>query len=222
MFTKCLQPNQLLEKPKLHYFPIAGRGELSKLIAVVGELDLVVENYQLEPQNEEALYKKKASELGFHGCGLPLLQHGNLTINQSGAIQDYLANIGQNYPKLTPNQKAVDDLFSHTLEDAISAAAKVVFQINTPETLPPVLDKLVGVLDKFIPDSGFIHGLDKPTKADLSILVLLEAKLPFGVASTTDNKEKYPRLNRLVEDVKQYPKIRHYLQTEGCTLQKGI
>ena len=58
MFNNCLpsylpslniEPSTLLESvedgnPKLFYFPIAGRGELVKLIAVLGGLNLELEN----------------------------------------------------------------------------------------------------------------------------------------------------------------------------------
>ena len=230
MFAKCLELQKLnplqfntnTEPVILHYFPIAGRGELSKLIAVVGRVEVEVETYDLDLSNPEADYKQKAKELGFEGSGLPILQHSELVLNQSGAIQDYLVGLG-NY-RVTLEQKAIDDMFSHTLEDAITAAAKVVFKVNTPDTLEPVLKKILTTLQHYIPETGFVHGLNKPTKADLCVLVLLEASLPFGVALEMANcskiSENYPRVKRLVEEIKAYPAVRKYLDSDECTLYR--
>lgn len=229
MFAKCLELQKLnplqfnnnTEPVILHYFPIAGRGELSKLIAVVGQVDVEVETYDLDLSNPEADYKQKAKELGFEGSGLPLLQHREFVLNQSGAIQDYLVGLGNS--RLTLQQKAIDDMFSHTLEDAITAAVKVVFQVNPPDTLEPVLNKLLTHLQHYMPETGFVHGLHKPTKSDLSVLVLLEAKMPFGVALEMANcsiSENFPIVKRLVEEVKAYPAVRKYLDSEECTLYR--
>ena len=74
-------------KPTLFYFGIAARGELAKLVAAVGGVELDLEVLAFDLKNPEADYKKKAAELGFPGCGLPLLTHGSLTLSQSSAIQ---------------------------------------------------------------------------------------------------------------------------------------
>ena len=42
------------------------------------------------------------------------------------------------------------------------------------------MDKVMGILDPYIPESGFVNGFDAPTKADLAILVLTQGLIPFG------------------------------------------
>ena len=68
---------------------------------------------------------KAAAEMGMTGCGLPILVHGDLKFCQSLAVQQYLASIGPNYPKVTPAQKAVDGMFEGYLEDAMGVGAGV-------------------------------------------------------------------------------------------------
>ncbi|GAF85322.1 unnamed protein product, partial [marine sediment metagenome] len=129
------------------------------------------------------------------------------------------------YPKLTKQQIAIDNLFSYTLEDAIIGALSVMFRENDQDLLIPLLDRLISVLNNYIPDTGFIHGLDTPSKADLCVLVLLEATMPFGVANKVakinSTGERYPRLQRLVDRVKNYPRIKDYMESTKCTLKKG-
>lgn len=239
MFNNCfpshlpslnIEPSTILESvedgnPKLFYFPIAGRGELTKLIAVLGgvNLDLEILPFDLNPDAE---YRKKVTELGFEGFGLPILQHGNLSINQSSAIQDYLISISPNYPRLNASQKAIDDMFSNTLEDAITASAKVLFKVEEPDTLPKMLDKQLCLLNNYIPDSGFIHGRETPTKADLVIFIIMEASIPFGatidMAGGYDFVSKFPKLKRITDAVRNYTVIADFLKTKECNLKSTI
>ena len=48
------------------------------------------------------------------GCGLPIVVHGDLKFHQSFATQRYIATIGPKFPKLTPAQQAIDDMFMVT------------------------------------------------------------------------------------------------------------
>jgi hypothetical protein len=73
----------------------------------------------------ESAHTKAAKEMGMEGCGLPILQHGGLTICQSAAVQDYFVSIGPNYPKVSPAQKALDDMFEGSLEDCMGVGAGV-------------------------------------------------------------------------------------------------
>merc|ERR1712176_1335184 len=76
-------PSAVPSNPKLIYFPFAGRGECSRLIAAAGGVTL--ENV-IAPDERKDL-------CAAHGCvgtGVPLLEHGDLKICQSQAIQDYL------------------------------------------------------------------------------------------------------------------------------------
>merc|ERR1712048_1027546 len=120
-------------------------------------------------------HTKAAKEMGMEGCGLPILQHGMLKINQSAAIQDYLVAIGPNYPPVNPKQKAVDDMFEGYLEDCMGVGAGIVLSGVPPEMMVAAMEKTLKHLTKYLPKEGFVNGFDKPTKADLVILMLTQA-----------------------------------------------
>merc|ERR1719502_2427839 len=93
-----------MSKPVLHYFDVSGRGELSKLIAAVGgiEIDIVEYPFQangasaadkLKAGKMESEHTKAATEMGMDGCGLPIVTHGNMKFYQSFAVQNYFASI---------------------------------------------------------------------------------------------------------------------------------
>ena len=57
---------------------------------------------------------------------------------------------------------------------------QVVLSGLEPKTMSIAMDKVMGILDPYIPESGFVNGFDAPTKADLAILVLTQGLIPFG------------------------------------------
>merc|ERR1711879_1066382 len=71
--------------PELFYFDGAGRGELARMIAAVGDLTIT-------STNPGATYK----DLGLFG-NLPILKHGGLCIGQSTAIDSYFAAIAPKF-----------------------------------------------------------------------------------------------------------------------------
>ena len=126
-------------KPTLHYFDVNGRGEVSKMVAAVGGLDINIVEYpfqangasaadKLKAGKLESKHTKAATEMGMDGCGLPIIEHGDLKINQSFACANYFANIGPNYPKVTPAQRAVDDMFQGALEDGMLEKSMPIWQ----------------------------------------------------------------------------------------------
>merc|ERR1719271_1076695 len=68
--------------PTLYYFPIAGRAELIKLTAVVGGVKLNVRN---DVPKDKSAYGSPS--------GVPILEHGDLKMSQSLAIERYIADI---------------------------------------------------------------------------------------------------------------------------------
>merc|ERR1719401_1733795 len=117
-------------KPVLHYFDVSGWGELSKLIAAVGGVEIDIVEYpfkangasaadKLKAGKMESEHTKAATEMGMDGCGLPILVHDDLKLYQSFASQSYLASIGPKYPKVTAKQQAIDDMFMGALEDCM-------------------------------------------------------------------------------------------------------
>ena len=67
---------------------------------------------QLKAGKVESEHTKAATAMGMDGCGLPIVVHGDLKINQSFACQSYFAALGPNFPHISPQQQAVDDTFT--------------------------------------------------------------------------------------------------------------
>ena len=223
-----------LVKPQLHYFDVSGRGELSKLIAAVGGVEIDIVEYpfkangasvadKLKAGKMESEHTKAATDMGMDGCGLPILVHGSLKINQSSAVQDYLCGIGPNYPSVTPQQKAVDDMFEGALEDMMGLAAGVILSGGDPANVPVYMAKTLTHLSKYIKPEGFVNGLDTPTKADLVIIILTQALIPFGATLGEGAAEcygKFPDAVALGERAAAFPAVAEWLTNENCNLKK--
>lgn len=213
------------EAPELIYFPFAGRGELARLICAAGGVQL---------QNTPAPSDFKTS-VGLFGS-LPILTHGGMTICQSGAIESYLALIAPKFRELTPQQRAYDDFFAATKEDILASMMPLVIgdgakmssgrqsiadvltpQNTAPETVPKVLEKFLTVIEALVPSSGFVQGLAFPTTADLVLLLVTEAEMPFkaaiDLAGGYDWQSKFPNIKANIDRTKQAPGVKEYLST---------
>ena len=221
-------------KPTLHYFDVNGRGEVSKMVAAVGGVEIDVVEYPFEANGAsasdklkagpmESAHTKAATAMDMEGCGLPIIVHGDLKINQSFACQNYLASIGPKYPKVTPKQKALDDMFMGYLEDIMGLAAGVILSEGDGALVPVFMSKTLTTLSKHIPASGFVHGLSTPTIADICVLVLTQALIPFGATlgeGAAETYGKFPEAVALGERTAAFPAIAKFLPTEDCCLKK--
>lgn len=163
---------------------------------------------------------KAAAEMGMAGCGLPILVHGDLKFCQSLAVQEYLASIGPNYPKVSPAQKAVDGMFEGYLEDAMGVGAGVVLNGNDPSTMVGAMDKVMGILDAYIPEAGYVNGFDAPTKADLVILLMTQGLIPFGATlGDYDFGVKFPKAKALGERAAAFPAVAKFLASEDSCMK---
>jgi len=215
-----------MSKPVMHYFDISGRGELAKLIAAVGGLEIEVKEYPFDVANPDAEYRKAAVELGMPKCGLPIVIHDELKISQSAAVQNYFASIGPNYPKVSPQQQAVDDMFAGVFEDIMGAGAAVLLAGAPPQKCADALDKALPVLSNYIKDDGFINGFEAPTCADLAIFMLVEALVPFGAAigqieGGYNWAEKFPKALALSGRVGAHPAVAAWLTNKDCMLKSA-
>merc|ERR1712136_426307 len=134
---------------QLVYFPMAGRGELCRLLAAVGGVP-----FEDQPPPADESHKNE-----FTGS-LPQMKHGDFKLTQSGAIESYIAAIAPKFQGLTSQQRAIDDCYAATKEDIIQSMGKVVFgQGKEKETalknLPATLDKFLSVLEDKAPVQGF-------------------------------------------------------------------
>jgi len=207
-------PEETATEPVLSYFGFAGRGELAKLCAAGGGVKI----------------KFNPIEFGKHGefgpnltppmpASLPILQHDGFTMYQSLPVETYICNLSPKYAALTPKQKALDDLFAATKEDVMQALPKFIFgpddvKATVKEAVPPLLAKAYSTLESLIPASGFVHGLDFPTKADLTCLNLMRAVMPYaGVMKLAgvDFATTQPKMARVALAASEYPPVKAYL-----------
>ena len=203
--------------PVLTYFAIAGRGELARLYAVVGGLDIVD---SLDTQG----YKQK-TPIGY----LPALAHpeGGLfpacefafgCLQESLAVERYLRELAPGFANLTAPQRAVDDMVAMIKEDVLALVEPGAANASlAPAAVPPAFDRYLGVLERgYVPDDGFVNGLAHPTGADLAVLVMLRSGFPFGEAIANagyDGASEYPKTYALADRAAAFPAVAEYLAT---------
>jgi len=201
--------------PTLIYFPIAGRGELIRLIAKVGGLGKLQEL----PAVPDGLTAKDFGSTG----SLPVFMDGDLKINESGAIETYVSLIAPKYKDLTPKQRAKDAQFCQLKESCIAAFARPLFRMTPQERASgakkdeylALFEKHFSVMEGILPEDGFINGLDFPTPADLAIVNICEGYMPFGSAykhAGLKLAEAYPKLSAHNERVKAVPEVAKALE----------
>jgi len=192
------------------YFPVAGRGELCRLLAAVGGVHL-----EVLPPPEDQSHKKK-----FTGS-LPQMKHGEFELTQSGAMESYISAIAPRFQGLTSQQRAVDDCYAATKEDIIQGLRPVLYgsdeeKKGAVKKLPALMNLFLSRLEKRAPEQGFTHGLDFPTGADLSLLLVTSAGYPFQVgyqAAGYEWESKFPKIKALVERTRAAPEVSEYLSS---------
>lgn len=206
--------------PKLIYFPFAGRGELSRLIAAAGGLTL--ENEAAPSERAEL-----CASHGANGTGVPLLVHGDHKMCQSTAIQGYIALICPKFASLTPQARAVDLMWGSHMEDAFgdvfkSGVGAVLFgggmAAMTPEikaNLKAALEKWYGHFEKLSPESGFVNGQAFPTAADCVAVYWYNAVAPSKVILKLAefDRDAYPKFKALAERAAATEPLKTYVET---------
>ena len=180
---------------------------------------------KLKAGKVESEHTKAATAMGMDGCGLPIITHGDLKIYQSFACQNYFAAIGPKFPKLSPQEKAIDNMFEGALEDCMGLAAGVILSGGDPALVPKIMAKVLTHLTKYIPSihDGFVNGKDAPSTADLCILILTQALIPFGATLGEGAAECYgqfPKAVALGERTAAFPAVAEWLTNEHCNLKK--
>jgi len=219
----------MADQPVLTYFSICGRGEVARLIAAAGEVEF--KDNALAPAfdssggwNQELKYKEKAGSMGFPGV-LPLLEHGDLKIYQTTAIESYLAAIAPKFNCLTPQQKAKDEMFQLIKSDINGTTESLLFKKIDGETLTAAMDKFYPIIEGLLPEGGaYINGLDFPTPGDIAVMVTAMGCMPFRaapqVAGCAPTKDKYPKMMALADKVAAYGPIADFLKkSEHSTLK---
>jgi glutathione S-transferase len=195
-------------KPCLYYHPFAGRAELTRLIAAAGGIEL-----------EEKAAVENIASFGSPGS-MPCLAHGELKIAQSFAIENYIASISPKFSQLTEEQRAVDDLLCKMKEDVLQAFHSMLEDPSEDQgVVGDEVAKVCGiwfpVIEHKLPGDGFIHGLAFPTAADLAVLNVAEAFMPFGAVYMLGNYNvhaEFPKFAAHANRVANFPSIKAYLQ----------
>jgi len=199
-----------VSKPCLFYYPFAGRGELARLIAAAGDL-----------QMDEKMELKDASPFGSPG-NWPCLEHASLRISQTFAIESYLARIAPAFKDLTVTQRAEDAMFCKFKEEMIAGYTAIDAIILADESqkaaemddIAALGDKWFPVIEGRLPADGFINGLAFPTAADLAVLNIATGFIPFGLAylmGKYDARAKFPKFASHAKRVAAFPAIKAYL-----------
>lgn len=197
-------------KPILYYMPIAARGEVPRMVAKMGGLEI-------EEKHEVTDEMKKA-------CGspgsLPILVHDDLKISQSHAIVAYLLTIAPKFKCLTPAQRAKDLQLNAIMDDVMSElASKILFNPKmkedpeyAPAEIPKIAAKWFPILEEILPSEGFINGLPYPTAADFAMVNLLKGFTPFAACWKMGKVEPDSKLKALVERTAAVPEVKDWLE----------
>lgn len=195
--------------PTLFYFPAGGRAELIRLIAAAGRIELVEGGVPGDDVNRQ--------EFG-SPSGLPLLQHGDVKMSQSTAIEAYMSLWA--FPDLTPTHRARDAQFCCIKEDVLQASVKVIFsptmkedRAKAAEELAKNCSKWYTVIEKILPAAGFVNGLAYPTAADCAVLNMCDTVMAFGIANKVAGVDwaTYPKMRALADRTANFPALAEYV-----------
>ena len=212
--------------PRLIYAPIAGRAELTRLIAAAGGLTITESSPDFANMGTPVITETGESKWNYMSpSGMPLLHHGDLKISQSGAIEAYIASIAPRYNDLTPQQRAVDMMFMGIKEEILHNCAKAVFTTQQADKakaiadITSLFDRWFEVFEDQIPTEGFIQGLPYPTPADLALLNITIAYMPMGCARKLAEYDfgKWKKVTELCARVKNDENVRNYLNESKYT-----
>jgi len=204
------------EAPHMTYFPIAGRAELIRLIAAAGGVKITEANDMAEGETK-LMYLSPS--------GVPLLKHGELRMSQSSAIENYIAGLSPNFRRLTPQDRAIDQMYGGIKEELLSNCAKAIFTTRktepekAKEDVVALFDKWFTIFEDKVPVEGFILGKKFPTAADLALLNITTGYMPFGAAKKHAGYDfaKFPKVLALCERAAKAKGVAEYLESSPST-----
>jgi len=204
--------------PTYHYFPFAGRGELTRLIAAAGGVTL---DQPALPEDRKEL----CASMGCVGTGVPCLQHGDLKMCQSQAIQGYIALISPKFEKLPASARAMDLMWAAQMEDFIgevfkSGIAPVLFAgapltDEARDTCKAAMEKWFTLFESLSPADGFVNKQDFPTAADCVAVYYFYAGAPNKalVKQSGFDPSAYPKFKALADRAVAAPGLKEYVAT---------
>ena len=107
-------------------------------------------------------------------------------------------------------------MFAQIKADINASTESLLFKKIGPDELKPIAEKWYGVLEKLLPEEGFINGLSFPTVADLAVLVIAKGCMPFQAALTIAEFKwagKYPKIEKLAAATCAYDKVAAFLKS---------
>eukprot|EP00588_Corethron_pennatum_P011174 CAMPEP_0194276860 /NCGR_PEP_ID=MMETSP0169-20130528/9335_1 /TAXON_ID=218684 /ORGANISM="Corethron pennatum, Strain L29A3" /LENGTH=206 /DNA_ID=CAMNT_0039020673 /DNA_START=114 /DNA_END=734 /DNA_ORIENTATION=- len=202
--------------PHLVYFPIAGRGGLIRLIAEYGGVKLT--------ESTEMPDGVSKSECGSAGS-IPILIDGDLKMNESTAIEFYVASIAPKLAYLTPQQRGKDAQFCCIKETVLGGLGKVLFGDKSKDDFHAVTDKFFPLIEGLLPAEGFVNGLDYPTVADLAVVIICDSYMPFGAAykhGEIDLATKFPKLKAHSDRTKENDSVAAAVSKLSASLEGTV
>lgn len=209
-------------KPVMTYLPFAGRGEIARLCAAAGGLDI---DFKAADMNADR--KQLCKTCGCVGTGLPVLQHGTLSMCQSVAIETYICCIAPNFKNLPARIRGIDAMYFAHVEDILAefSTSGIMGQLFggpacKKQQLADSVVKWYGHLDSMVPSSGYIGKHAFPTGADCVVLCIFGAAAPWNIffEQSGVSKTQFPKLVALSERVKTAPEMAAYLKDSATFL----
>lgn len=192
--------------PKLTYFPVAGRGELARLLFTFG--GVAFEDNRIAGPAFGAL--KPTLPLG----QLPILEIDGVVYAQSMAIARYAAKAAGLYPVDAAQALGVD-MVSETIVDLVTAFIDIMFKTadatlkaeKSAKFFAESLPKTLAALESLVQGKYFVG--ESATLADVHLFDLVHNAIrpifpEFSMAA-------YPKLDAIVEAVKANANIAAYL-----------
>eukprot|EP00956_Cyclotella_meneghiniana_P044775 scaffold335539_cov79-Cyclotella_meneghiniana.AAC.1 len=142
-------------------------------------------------------------------------------MNESVAIESYVASLAPKFSRLTPKQRAKDVQFCCLKETCLGQFAQYLFAGKDKDGIQAVAKKYFPIIEGILPASGFVNGLDYPTVADLAVVVICEEYMPIGAAlkhGEVDLARLYPKLVAHSERVKAFEDVAKAL-SDSTTLK---
>jgi len=204
-----------MPKPKLTYFDLEGRAGVPRMMLHLAGIDF--EDYRLK---EGEFDKFKADNVNGSGRlfgSVPVYFDGSLRLAESGAIAAYAND--KLHPDLSPEQRAVDLMYWGCYYDITTAVYKTMFggddksKAEAKEELQKVAKKFLQPWEeRLLPESGFVHGKEKPSLADVAVYDALYAPSQ-GLKAAGIDLTPYKRVLKLCEAVAAVPSLAAYIPT---------
>ena len=188
--------------PTFIYWRVASRAHLPMLLLAAGDV-----SYKLDAETANSWPSKK-EEMPFGQ--LPVLQHNEMTLGQSGAIARYCAKLAGLMPKSDSEYAVVDSVMEQCV-DVFNSMVKAKYcqgdKENAWKLFENELLQKMNWVNKMLEEKNTKYfGGDKVNAADVSVFAVLNLVEKAGITLP-----KWTHLASLYEDVGSMPSVLKYL-----------